>query len=119
VRHHLGADLTRHVHDLLHDQRSREPRDHRVLPLVQTVRLDRVGEVLGGEPIDRVHHADVGRAGEPSPLHDRREVLLLAHVHRDGNHLVAPLAEPPDRDRRVEPTAVREHCALHPSASMM
>ena len=53
-------------------QRSREPRHHRVLALVQRVRLDRVDEVVRGEPVDGVHDPDVGGARAAGHARRRR-----------------------------------------------
>src|SRR5581483_7653800 len=111
-RTHLAGDPDH----LVGDQRPGEARHHRVLPLVQAVCLDRSRQELVGEPVDRIDHADLRGSGPFAALANESEVLLLADVHRHGEHLVPALGEPPDGHRGVQTSRVRKGHALHASS---
>ncbi len=105
----LGADVERDLRDRLGDDRPREGRDQRVLPLVQRVRDDRPRALLVGERVLAVDEEDVVRLGSPSTGDRLLEVELLADVDEDRDDLVVAvpvLLEPREDAARVEPARV-------------
>ena len=88
VRDRVGAELARHLHDLLDDARAREPAHHRVLALVEAVRLDRVRQELRRVAVDGVDDAHARGAGR------------LARARRSARSPPAGPRRPPPRGPR-------------------
>ncbi|MCY1541325.1 hypothetical protein D9M68_770100 [compost metagenome] len=107
VGHRLGALGMGDAHQVPGDQWPAQGRGHGVAPLVEGAgaqgRENVVAQVLLAQVFDE-HLA--GAAGQGLGA-DRREVLGLAQVGAEGDHLgLVVLLQPAQGDRRVEPTGI-------------
>ena len=110
VSHRVGADPPRRLHLMEGEHGPSERRAQEVSALVDRSRAERrpdvVAHELGAEILD---DGLAGAAGEGLRL-EPVELVLLAHVAREGHHLAPVMLEQPRHDdRRVESSRVGQH----------
>ncbi len=114
----VGALAASDLDEELGDQRPGEGGGERVGALVERVGLEVGPDEVGDEPIARVHDVGPRRPGGHRPLLDAVAERAAADIDREGDDLaVVLLAQPGDRDRRIEPARIGEDDLLHELAS--
>ena len=108
----VGAGGQRHLDLAAGDQRARQGRAEQVAVLVDGVAGHRREDEVGDELFLQVFDVDLGGAGGARPLGDGGEVLALADVGDEGDHLVAALLEDLEDAGGVEPAAIGENDSL-------
>ncbi len=118
VGHRVGALLLGDLDEELRDERTRERRRQRVDALVARVGLEARPAEVPHERLAGIDHVGARRpGGDGAPL-DAGPQGSTAHVHGQRDDLGAELlAEPGDRDGRVETARVREDHLLHVRAA--
>ena len=115
VRHRIGADLFGDLDLLLGDQRPRDRGAEQILALVERVGAEHRKHVVAHELLAQILDEDVLRldAEQQRLLARRLELLALAEIGREGDHLAAVGGlQPFEDDRRVEPARIGEHDLL-------
>jgi hypothetical protein len=114
VRDRVAAGLACDLGLVLGDQRPRERGAEQVAALVDRRARDRRIDEVAHELLAHVAHDAVDRAGRACLLGQAGELLLLADVGGERDHLAFVLVDQPVQDhRRIEPAAVGQTDALH------
>ncbi len=105
-----GALLVRVVDQDLGDQRASQRGRERVHVLVQRASLERRNGEVAHERFFGIRDERLDRTGTQRLLPNDLEILLVAHVDGDRDHVeVVLLVDPADRDRGVEAARIREN----------
>jgi hypothetical protein len=95
------------------DQRPRDRGAEEVGALVDRVRAEHREDEVAHELLAEIHDVNGRGPGAERLLADRHELLALAEVGAEGDHVAAvALDQPPQDHRGVEPARVREDDAL-------
>ena len=113
VGHGVGALPGRDLDLSAGDQRAGDRRAEQVRALVDRVGPQHREDEVPHELLPEVHDVDGRRAGAQRLLADRQQLLALAEVGAERDHLAAVALDQPAEDHRgVEPARVREDDAL-------
>ena len=97
-------------HQLFGDDGPRKARAQQVFLLIHRAHLQRGPDVIGHKLFAHVDDIELFRAGLLGLLMQGFQLFALAHVHRDGNHVVIVIfLQPRDDDGRIQTAAIREH----------